>query len=122
MRQIKYILIDNSGQNREHHYTVNSKGYVIDNTDIRKAVKVIDRKVDPDAYNASSIVILCKAFKDASCREGLKDLLVELRHHFPDAKIFGTSEIGEYFIKVSGEMNRLRFELSELSKDSDPVM
>ncbi len=122
MRQIKYILIDNSGQNREHHYTVNSKGYVIENTNIHKAVKVIDRKVDPDAYNASSIVILCKAFKDASCREGLKDLLVKLRHHFPDAKIFGTSEIGEYFIKVSGEMNRLRFELSELSKDSDPVM
>lgn len=122
MRQIKYILIDNSGQNREHHYTVNSKGYVIENTNIHKAVKVIDRKVDPDAYNASSIVILCKAFKDASCREALKDLLEELRHHFPDAKIFGTSEIGEYFIKVSGEMNRLRFELSELSKDSDPVM
>lgn len=122
MRQIKYILIDNSGQNREHHYTVNSKGYVIENTNIHKAVKVIDRKVDPDAYNASSIVILCKAFKDASCREALKDLLVKLRHHFPDAKIFGTSEIGEYFIKVSDEMNRLRFELSELSKDSDPVM
>lgn len=122
MRQIKYILIDNSGKNREHHYTVNSKGYVIENTNIHKAVKVIDRKVDPDAYNASSIVILCKAFKDASCREGLKDLIVELRHHFPDAKIFGTNEIGEYFIKVSGEMNRLRFELSELSKDSDPVM
>lgn len=122
MRQIKYILIDNSGQNREHHYTVNSKGYVIENTNIHKAVKVIDRKVDPDAYNASSIVILCKAFKDASCSAALKDLLEELRHHFPDAKIFGTSEIGEYFIKVSGEMNRLRFELSELSKDSDPVM
>ena len=115
MRQIKYILIDNCGQNREHHYTVNSKGYVIDNTDIRKAVKVIDRRVDPDAYNASSIVILCKAFKDASCREGLKDLIVELRHHFPEALILGVKEIGDYYIRVSDEMNRLRSELSDLS-------
>lgn len=115
MRQIKYILIDNSGQNREHHYTVNSKGFVIENTDIHKAVKVIDRKVDPDGYNASSIVILCKAFKDASCREGLKDLIVELRHHFPEALILGIKEIGDYYIRVSDEMNLLRRELSDLS-------
>jgi hypothetical protein len=114
MRQIKYILIDNSGQNREHHYTVNSKGYVIEITDIRKAVKVIDRKVDPDGYNASSIVIRCKALKEASCREGLKDLLVELRHHFPEALILGAKEIGDYFIRVSDEMNQLRLELSDM--------
>lgn len=114
MRQIKYILIDNSGQNREHHYNVNSKGCVIENTDIRKAVKVIDRKVDPDGYNASSIVIHCNAFKDASCREALKDLLVELRHHFPEALILGDKEIGDYFIRVSDEMNQLRRELSDL--------
>ena len=115
MRQIKYIIIDDSGlKNRVYHYSINGKGFVIENTDIRKAVKVIDRKVDPDGYNASSIVIRCKALKEASCREGLKDLLVELRHHFPEAMVFGIKEIGDYFIKVSDEMNRLRLELSNM--------
>ena len=58
MRQIKYILIDDSGlKNRESHYTINSKGFVSEATDIRKAVKVIDRKVDPDGYNANSVVV-----------------------------------------------------------------
>lgn len=55
MRQIKYILIDDSGRkNREHHYSISSKGCVTESTDIRKAVKVIDRQVDPDGYNANS--------------------------------------------------------------------
>ena len=115
MRQIKYIIIDDSGlKNRVYHYSINGKGFVIENTDIRKAVKVIDRKVDPDGYNASSIVILCKLFKDARCREGLKDLIVELRHNFPEALILGVKEIGDYFIRISGELNRLRLELSDM--------
>ena len=114
MRQIEYILIDDCGKCLKHHYIVNSKGCVIENTDIRKTVKVIDRKVDPDGYNSSSIVILCKALKEASCREGLKDLLVELRYHFPEAMVFGIKEIGDYFIKVSDEMNQLRLELSNM--------
>jgi hypothetical protein len=114
MRQIKSILIDDSGKCLEHHYTVNSKGYVIENIDIRKPVKVLDTSVDPDDYNSNSIVIRCKALKDSSCREGLKDLLVELRRHYPEAMIFGVEEIGDYFIRVSDEMNQLRKELSDL--------
>lgn len=114
MRQIKYILIDNSGKSREHHYIVNSKGFVIGNIDIRKPVKVIDHHVDPDGYNSSSIVIRCKEFKGLSCREGLKDLIVELRHHFPEALILGIDEIGDYYIRVSDEINQLRRELSDL--------
>ena len=117
MRQIKYILIDDSGRkNREHHYSISSKGCVTESTDIRKAVKVIDRQVDPDGYNANSIVIQIKEFKgSSSSRDSLKDLLVELRSHFPEAMIFGIREIGDYFIKVSDEMNQLRLELSELN-------
>jgi len=115
MRQIKYIIIDDSGlKNRVHHYSINSKGFVVENTYIRKSVKVIDRKVDPDGYNASSIVIRCKALKEASCREGLKDLIVELRHHYPEALILGVKEIGNYYIRVSDQMNRLRRELSDM--------
>ena len=129
MRQIKYILIDDSGRkNRESHYTINSKGFVTESTDIRKAVKVIDRQVDPDGYNASSIVIslagskVCSSSSQAvpfgqaasSSRDSLKDLLVELRKHFPEAMIFSIREIGDYFIKVSDEMNQLRLELSEM--------
>ena len=121
MRQIKYILIDDSGRkNREHHYSINSIGFVKEATDISKAVKVHDRLVDPDGYNASSIVIrLCFRFQDSGSMkletcEALKGLLVELRSHFPEAMIFGIREIGDYFIKVSDEMNQLRLELSEL--------
>ena len=78
-------------------------------------MKVIDRQVDPDGYNANSIVIQFKEFKgSSSSRDSLKDLLVELRKHFPEAMIFGIREIGDYFIKVSDEMNQLRLELSDM--------
>ena len=127
MRQIKYILIDDSGRkNREHHYSISSKGCVTESTDIRKAVKVIDRQVDPDGYNANSVVVrLGFRIQDSGSMkletwnlkqlDALKSLLVELRKHFPEAMIFGIREIGDYFIKVSDEMNQLRLELSELN-------
>ena len=127
MRQIKYILIDDSGRkNREQHYSISSKGCITESTDIRKAVKVIDRQVDPDGYNANSVVVrLGFRIQDSGSmkletwnlkqREALKSLLVELRNHFPEAMIFGIREIGDYFIKVSDEMNQLRLELSELN-------
>ena len=126
MRQIKYILIDDSGRkNREHHYSISSKGCVTESTDIRKAVKVIDRQVDPDGYNANSVVVrLGFRIQDSGSmkletwnlkqRDALKSLLVELRKHFPEAMIFGIKEIGDYFIKVSDEMNQLRLELSDM--------
>lgn len=116
MRQIKYIIIDDCATNREHHYNINSKGFVTESIDIRKPVKVIDQQVDLDGYNTNSISILFKEFKGSnSSRESLKDLLAELRSHFPEALIFGIKEIGEYYIKASDEMNRLRFELSGLN-------
>ena len=126
MRQIKYILIDDSGRkNREHHYSISSKGCITESTDIRKAVKVIDRQVDLDGYNANSIVVrLGFRIQDSGSmkletwnlkqRDALKSLLVELRKHFPEAMIFGIREIGDYFIKVSDEMNQLRLELSDM--------
>ena len=126
MRQIKYILIDDSGRkNREHHYSISSKGCITESTDIRKAVKVIDRQVDPDGYNANSVVVrLGFRIQDSGSmkletwnlkqRDALKSLLVELRSHFPEAMIFGIKEIGDYFIKVSDEMNQLRIELSDM--------
>lgn len=129
MRQIKYILIDDGGRkNREHHYKINSKGFVVESTDIHNVVNVIDRRVDPDGYNANSVVVrLASGSKTVggnvqglldACsleqREALKSLLVELRSKFPDAMIFGIKEIGDYFIKVSEDMNKLRLEMSEL--------
>ncbi len=123
MRQIKYILIDDSGwKNREHHYSISSKGCVVESTDIRKAVKVLDRQVYPDGYNANSVVVrLGFRIQDSGSMkletwnlkqcDALKSLLMELRSHFPEAMIFGIREIGDYFIKVSDEMNQLRLEL-----------
>ena len=64
------------------------------------------------------MLIFCIQFKEfkgsSSSRDSLKDLLVELRSHFPEAMIFGIREIGDYFIKVSDEMNQLRLELSDM--------
>lgn len=44
----------------------------------------------------------------------LVDLIVELRSHFPEAKILSTSEIDGKSILPSKAMNQLRLELSDL--------
>lgn len=46
-------------------------------------------------------------------REELIQLLVLARHHYPEAKIFGLSEINGRNIRPSDSMNQLRKELSE---------
>jgi len=43
----------------------------------------------------------------------LIDLLVDLRSHFPDAKILGVKEIHGESIRPTAEMNQLRRELSD---------
>ena len=129
-----------------YHFVVNSQGCVINPTDISLTANIIQGPVyAPDKYNKCSIFIrYCGSIRpearliepeiehetrnlkfETRCRTALKQrqalisLLVELRRHFPEAKILGVSEIDgrELYCKniiVSDAMNVLRRELSDL--------
>ena len=136
MRKIDYIFIDsdrkaNSSKSDSHdvsnlryHYVVNSQGCVINPTPAQLTSKLIDGPIyDPDKYNKCSIFVRYNGNLNSDDilgqRTALLDLLVELRQHFPDAKILGLSEIdGKELhsrnIIVSDAMNVLRRELSDL--------
>ena len=147
MRKIEYIFIDSdcatsnrkSGHraipNLGYHFVVNSEGLVLNPTGISIPAHIIRGPVyDPDKYNDCSIFIrYCGSISPEawlmqsgnSCstimaqRAALLQLLVDLRQHFPDAKILGLSEIdGKELhsrnIIVSDAMNVLRRELSDL--------
>ena len=147
MRQINYIFIDSDTQTHNHqsgrcdvsnlryHFVVNSQGLVINPTDIQFTTKLIDGPIyEPDKYNKCSIFIrYCGSLRPEAWllegessvkdilgqRSALLNLLVELRQHFPDAKILGVSELDgrELYCKniiVSDAMNVLRRELSDL--------
>ena len=123
--------------NLRYHYVVNSQGCVINPTDVSITNHIIQGPVyDPDKYNKCSIFIrycgsirseawllepagtLNPATSNLKQRQALISLLVELRRHFPEAKILGVSEIDgrEIYCKniiVSDAMNLLRCELSD---------
>lgn len=48
-------------------------------------------------------------------RSALINKILDLRRHYPEAKILGISEIDGRYIRPSDSMNQLRFELSNLS-------
>lgn len=136
MRKIDYIFIDSDREvnssksgghdvsNLRYHYVVNSQGCIINPTPVQLTTKLIDGPIyDPDKYNKCSIFVrYCGSLNSNDIlgqRTALLDLLVELRQHFPDAKILGLSEIdGKELhsrnIIVSDAMNVLRRELSDL--------
>lgn len=147
MRKIEYIFIDSDTEthngkpsrhaipNLGYHYVVNSEGLVLNPTDVCIPAHIIQGPVyDPDKYNHCSIFIrYCGSIRPkawlmqsgTNCstimaqRAALLQLLVELRQHFPDAKILGVSEIDgrELYCKniiVSDAMNVLRRELSDM--------
>ena len=136
MRKIDYIFIDSDREalgsksdrhdvsNLRYHYVVNSQGLVINPTPVQLTTKLIDGPIyDPDKYNKCSIFVrYCGDLKSNDIlgqRAALLNLLVELRQHFPDAKILGLSEIdGKELhsrnIIVSDAMNQIRRALSDL--------
>ena len=147
MRQINYIFIDSDTQTHNHqsgrcdvsnlryHFVVNSQGPVINTTDIQFTTKLIDGPIYAhDKFNKCSIFIrYCGSLepcgtlqsalplgssKNLELRAKLISLLVDLRKHYPEAKILGLSELRpkEYHAKniiVSDVMNVLRAELAE---------
>lgn len=145
MRKIDYIFIDSDRETRDgkpchhgltnfrYHFVVTSDGLVITPTNIQYPVDLIAGPIyESDKYNRCSIAIrYCGSLRteawllnleplplELAKRSVLIQLLVELRTHFPDAKILGVSEIDgkECFHKniiVSDAMNVLRKELSD---------
>lgn len=135
---------NHDGKSRRHavsnlgyHFVVNSEGLVLNPTDISLTARIIQGPVyDHDKYNKCAIFIrycgsirteawllepagtLNPATRNLKQRQALIDLLVDLRKHFPEAKILGVSEIDgrELYCKniiVSDAMNALRRELSD---------
>ena len=127
-------------RNRGYHYVVNSAGVVRNPIDIRQpgtfaeAIRNLN-PFDQQNYNDSSIGIqyngsLAEDYQPSTLNtqlttdsqlstlnsqlKSLLVLLVELRSHFPEAKILGTSEIDGKSIHPSNAMNQLRLELSDL--------
>lgn len=134
MRSINYILIhealpENSpgvprirrDRDRGYHYVVNVAGVVRNPLDIHQpgTFAAVIRNLNPfdrRDYNAFSIGIQYNGSleEDPKQREALVELLVDLRSHFPEAKILETSEIDGKSIHPSDAMNQLRLQLSDL--------
>ena len=146
MRQIKYILINDSvsevshcksgnytASNLGHHYVINSQGMLlhpIDDSqpgafmpkptcgqeDLNKcsiAIKYngdLARDLELSTLNSSTD---SKLYTLNSKLAKLIALLLDLRDHYPSAKILGKDEYDRYHIRVSDEMNLLRRELSD---------
>lgn len=90
MTQIKYILIQE--------------------TDSKRAARTIRSSNLPDIKQH---LIVAGSLHNDSARSLLIAKLVALRHHHPDAKILGLSELAEKRIKPTDAMNHLRRELSD---------
>lgn len=116
MRSILYFIVDDRGKLSAHHFSINRQGFVLKEIPIHEPVKILDRRDDPDEYNAGSITIRVPRPQEGYLpvqQETLVNLLVKLRRAFPEAMIFGLSEIGGSRIKVSKRMNQLRLEMSD---------
>lgn len=143
MRQINYILIhealpENSpgvprirrDRDRGYHYVVNAAGVVRNPLDIHQpgTFAAVIRNLNPfdrRDYNAFSIGIQYNGSLEEDLKfmvsssnhsqlSSLVDLIVDLRSHFPEAKILTTSEIDGKTIRPSDAMNQLRLQLSDL--------
>ena len=143
MRQINYILIHDTdpqapvrAPRRRHdahlgfHYIVPPGGVVLNPIDIHQpgTFAAVIRNLNPfdrRDYNAFSIGIQYNGSLEEDLKfmvsssnhsqlSSLVDLIVELRSHFPEAKILSTSEIDGKTIRPSDAMNQLRLQLSDL--------
>ena len=143
MRSIKYILVNDTvsktpsgapvrydASNLGHHYVINSAGAVLKLIDVCRPGSFMPKPTcGEEDLNKCSIGIkfngsLEPGTLNLELRAQLIHLLVELRSHFPDAKILGLSEIGfgiwnfehgtRGVIRPSDAMNQIRRALSDL--------
>jgi len=128
MRQIKYILINDSVpeisggksgnytvSNLGHHYIVNSQGMVLNPIDLHQPGAFMPAPVaGEEDLNRCSIGIKYNGrLSDRQLRPLLLALLLDLRDKFPTAKILAKSEYDRHHIQVRDDMNQLRREMSD---------
>ena len=128
MRQIKYILVNDSMpeaprgkssniciDNLGHHYIINSAGAVLKLIDVCLPGSFMPKpSCGEEDLNRCSIGIKYNgSLTDPRLRPLLIDLLLDLREHYPDAKILAKDEYDRWHIKVRDDMNQLRRELSD---------
>lgn len=132
MRSIKYILVNDSvsktpsgapvrydAPNLGHHYVINSQGMLLHPIDdSQPGAFMLKPTCGEEDLNRCSIGIKCNGtLRPETCnlklRAQLISLLLDLRDHYPSAKILGKDEYDRHHIHVSDEMNALRRELSE---------
>ena len=143
MRSIKYILVNDTvsktpsgapvrydASNLGHHYVINSAGAVLKLIDVCRPGSFMPKPTfGEEDLNKCSIGIkfngsLESGTLNLELRAQLIHLLVELRSHFPDAKILGVSELGlevrdqrivsSHHLCPSDAMNQIRRTLSDL--------
>lgn len=128
MRQIKYILVNDSiptssrgkssdicVNNLGHHYVINSAGAVLKLIDVCQPGNFMPKpRCGEEDLNRCAIGIKYNGnLTDPRLRPLLIDLLLDLREHFPDAKILAKDEYDRWHIKVRDDMNQLRRALSD---------
>ena len=142
MRNIKYILVNATPvdpsssvcvSNLGHHYVINSQGMLLHPIDDSQPGAFMPKPTcGEEDLNRCSIGIKyngdlardlelstlnsltnSKLYTLNSKLAKLIALLLDLRDHYPSAKILGKNEYDRYHIHVSDEMNQLRRELSD---------
>ena len=128
MRQIKYILINDSvpeashcksgnytASNLGHHYIINSQRMVLNPIDVSKPGSFMPKPAaGQEDLNRCSIGIKYNGtLSDRQLRPLLIALLLDLRDRYPDAKILAKDEYDRWHINVRDDMNQLRRGLSD---------
>ena len=128
MRNIKYILINDTvsktpsgapvrydASNLGHHYVINSQGMLLHPIDDSQPGAFMPKPTcgEEDLNHCSIGIKYNGSLSDPRLRPLLIALLLDLRDHYPSAKILAKDEYDRYHIHVSDEMNHLRKELSD---------
>jgi hypothetical protein len=134
MRQIRFIIVNDSSaqvsgsesrrghvSNLGYHFTISGEGHISNPLNIGLPGAFFKRKtLVTNNYHQCSIGIhLGFRLEDSTpeARAALIRHLDKLRNKFPNAMIFGFSEISGDYFRVNPEMNRLRQEMSEIWED-----
>ena len=128
MRSIKYILINDTvsktpsgapvrydASNLGHHYVINSAGAVLKLIDVCQPGSFMPKPIcgEEDLNRCSIGITYNGSLSDPRLRPLLIDLLLDLRDHYPSAKILAKDEYDRWHTNVRDDINALRRELSD---------
>jgi len=135
MRNIKYIIINDSMpaarsskssnicvNNFGHHYIINSAGAVLNPINVCQPGSFMPKPAcGEEDLNLCSIGVKYNGkLTDPQLSPLLINLLLDLRDHYPTAKILAKDEYDRWHIHVRDDMNKLRTELSNIGYNTEP--